>query len=67
MLMRAGLNSNPFYPTSTTGPMRMLAVVGADNLWRIYWYFLVNVEESISVQNYHGSLYSEVFRASYFS
>jgi hypothetical protein len=35
MLMRARLSSNPLSPTSTVGPVRMLAVVGAVNSWRV--------------------------------
>ena len=35
MLMRAGLSSNPLSPTSTIGPIRALAVVGAENSQRV--------------------------------
>ena len=35
MLMRAGLSSNPLSPTLTVGPVRMLAVVGAENSRRV--------------------------------
>ena len=33
--MRAGLSSNPLSPTLTVGPIRMLAIVGAENSWRV--------------------------------
>ena len=33
--MRAGLSSNPFSPTLTVGLIWMLAVVGAENSWRV--------------------------------
>jgi hypothetical protein len=32
---RASLSSNPLSPTSIAGPVRMLAVVGAENSWRV--------------------------------
>ena len=35
MLMRAGLSSNPLSPTLTVGPVRILAVVGAENSRRV--------------------------------
>ena len=35
MLMRVGLSSNPLSPTLTVGPVRMLAVVGVENSWRV--------------------------------
>ena len=33
--MRAGLSSNPLSRTSTVGAVHMLAIVGAENLWRV--------------------------------
>ena len=33
--MRAGLSSNPSSPTLIVGPVRMLAVVRAENSWRV--------------------------------
>ena len=35
MLMRGGLSSNPLSPTLTVGPVRMLAVVGAENSQKV--------------------------------
>ena len=35
MLMRAGLSSNPLSPTLTVDPVRMLAVVRAENSRRV--------------------------------
>ena len=35
ILMSAGLSSNPLSLTLTVGPVRMLAVVGAENSWRV--------------------------------
>jgi hypothetical protein len=31
ILMSAGMSSNPFSPTLTSGPVQILAVVGAEN------------------------------------
>ena len=36
MLMRAGLSSNPLSLTLTVGPVRILAVVGAENSRRVF-------------------------------
>ena len=35
MLIKAGLSSNPSSPTSTAGPVLMLAVVRVENSWRV--------------------------------
>ena len=35
MLMRAGLSSNLLSPTLTVGLIQILAVVGAENSWRV--------------------------------
>ena len=35
MLIKASLSSNPSSPTLTVGPVLMLAVVGAENSWRV--------------------------------